>query len=518
MYGHNPADLPYRFQRVSPIHVSPHDPDVVYHTSQYVHKTTDNGVTWETISPDLTAFEPDKQVISGNPITRDITGEEFYSTIYAIRESPVKAGVIWVGANDGPVHVTQDGGATWTNVTPAKQPTGGRVDAVEPSPHDPAKAYFVTLRYQLGDPKPYIYKTTNYGKNWTLLTTGSNGIPADYPVRVVREDPFVSGLLYAGTEYGMYISTDDGKSWQSFQQNLPLTPITDIKLVKEDLVLSTMGRGFYVLDDLSSLRQAVAGVSVEPVLFEPRTNIRYRYPSTGDRDGYPRSVTFIDYYLPSDSTDAIALEIFDASGNKVNGYVSGGKDSKTRIQDMGLNLDELIENRSLETGKGMHRFTWDISHFGPWDSNKNRSMRGGPMAGPGLYTIKLTVGDKSYEQQMKLVTDPRITARGVTDEVIASRIAFDLKVRDLLSEMRQLEDQLEKKLKEAKGDEKTALEALKKKVVTEEGTYMQPMLSSQVQYLYYLTNGSDDAPGGDAMKQYENLVKQVEEIKAELNN
>ncbi|MFT5954844.1 MAG: photosystem II stability/assembly factor-like uncharacterized protein, partial [Cyclobacteriaceae bacterium] len=181
MYGHNPSELPYRFQRVSPIHVSPHNPDVVYHTSQFVHKTTDDGVTWETISPDLTAFEPSKQVISGSPITRDITGEEFYSTIYAIRESPVQAGVIWVGANDGPVHVTTDGGDNWSNVTPSKLLPGGRVDAVEPSPHDAQKAYFSVLRYQLGDFRPYIYRTMDNGKKWELLTDGSNGIPIDYP-------------------------------------------------------------------------------------------------------------------------------------------------------------------------------------------------------------------------------------------------------------------------------------------------------------------------------------------------
>ena len=241
MYGHNPNELKYRFQRVSPIHVSPHNPDVVYHCSQFVHKTTDDGKTWETISPDLTAFEADKQVISGSPITRDITGEEFYSTIYAIRESTITEGLIWVGSNDGPVHVTKDGGENWSKVTPSKMPTGGRVDAVEPSPHNPAKAYISVLRYQLGDAKPYLYKTTDYGKSWELIT---NGIPADFPTRVVREDPEREGLLYAGTEYGMFISFDDGKNWKPFQQNLPVTPITDLKIHRNDLVMSTMGRGF----------------------------------------------------------------------------------------------------------------------------------------------------------------------------------------------------------------------------------------------------------------------------------
>ena len=170
MYGHNPKNLKYRFQRVSPIHVSPHNADVVYHASQYLHKTNDDGITWEIISPDLTAFEIDKQVISGSPITRDITGEEFYSTIYSVRESKITKGIIWVGANDGPVHVTRDGGENWKNVTPNKKLKGGRVDSVEPSPHNDAKAFITILRYQLGDWKPYIYKTLDYGESWELIT------------------------------------------------------------------------------------------------------------------------------------------------------------------------------------------------------------------------------------------------------------------------------------------------------------------------------------------------------------
>ena len=251
IYGHNPKDMKFRFQRVAPIHVSPHDANTVYHGSQYLHKTTDEGKTWEIISPDLTAFDPDKQVFSGSPITRDITGEENYSTIYSIRESTLKKGVIWVGANDGPVHVTRNSGKKWKNVTPKGLPPGGRVDAVEPSPHKPGKAYMAVLRYQLGDWKPYIYRTTNYGKTWTLLTDGKNGIPIDYPTRVVREDPDREGLVFAGTEFGLFVSFDDGESWKSFQQNLPITPVTDIKVYRKDLAVSTMGRGFWVVDDLS---------------------------------------------------------------------------------------------------------------------------------------------------------------------------------------------------------------------------------------------------------------------------
>jgi len=272
---HNPKELKYRFQRVSPIHVSPHNPDVVYHTSQYVHKTVNDGKTWETISPDLTDFDPKRQVISGAPITRDVTGEEFYSTIYAIQESPLKAGLIWTGANDGPVYVTQDGGKDgWKNVTPKDLPKGGRIDCVEPSTHQEGKAYFTSLRYQLGDWTPYIYKTQNYGQTWELIT---KGIPSDYPVRVVREDPDRVGLLYAGTEYGLFISFDDGKNWQAFQNNLPVTPITDLKVHQKDLVISTMGRSFWILDDLSILHESMDKIAAAKAqLFQPRDEYRLR--------------------------------------------------------------------------------------------------------------------------------------------------------------------------------------------------------------------------------------------------
>ena len=255
MYGTNPAELEYRFQRVSPIYVSPHDPNTVYHASQFLHRTTDGGTTWETISPDLTWNPPHAQVISGAPITRDITGEEVYSTLYAIGESALERGVLWAGSNDGLIHVSRDNGATWTDVTPEGLPEGGRVQTVDPSPHRAGSAYIAVLRYMLDDWEPYIFRTDDYGQSWTRLTTTSNGMGADNPTRVVREDPEHEGLLYAGTEYGMWISWDNGARWQPLQLNLPHTPITDIKVNEGDLVLSTQGRSFWVLDDVDPLRQ-----------------------------------------------------------------------------------------------------------------------------------------------------------------------------------------------------------------------------------------------------------------------
>jgi hypothetical protein len=259
-YGKNPKDMKFRFVRQSPIEVDPHNPKVVYHGSQFLHKTMDGGLHWTKISPDVTANEPDKQVESGEPISRDMTGEEVYSALYAIRASRLEPGVIWTGSNDGPVFVTRDGGKTWKNVTPKGLPPGGRVHTIEDSPHRKGAAYVSVYRIYFGDFKPYLYATHDYGEHWTLLTDGTNGIPADQPMHVVREDPEQEGLLYAGTWYGAYVSFDNGKHFQSLQQNLPATPVTDLKVHHGDLLASTMGRSFWIMDDVAPLRQLAASV------------------------------------------------------------------------------------------------------------------------------------------------------------------------------------------------------------------------------------------------------------------
>ncbi|MCH8992113.1 MAG: hypothetical protein IIA44_10255, partial [Acidobacteria bacterium] len=275
LYGNAARDLILRFQRVSPMEVSPHDPDVLYYGSQHVHRTRDLGVTWETISPDLTANPECCQGASGEPITRDITGEEVYSTLYAIRESLFEPGVIWTGANDGPFHITRDNGATWTNITPPDLPLGGRVQFLEPSPHRAGSAYYAVHRFLLGDYRPYIYRTDDYGQSWTLLTDGTNGIPEDWPTRVVREDPDREGLLYAGTEFGIFISFDNGAHWQSFQQNLPNVPVADLKLHNQDLIMATQGRAFWIMHNVSSLHQITPQtVASEVHLYEPRDGYR----------------------------------------------------------------------------------------------------------------------------------------------------------------------------------------------------------------------------------------------------
>ncbi|MGE5244806.1 MAG: VPS10 domain-containing protein [Betaproteobacteria bacterium] len=259
-YGLDPKDQRYRFVRQAPIEIDPFNPKVVYHGSQYVHKTTDGGIHWTKISPDVTANGPEGQLHSGEPITRDVTGEEVYAALYCMRASRTEPGVLWTGSNDGPVWVTRNGGRTWKNVTPKDLPPGGRVHTIEDSPHRKGSAYVSVYRIYLNDFKPYLYMTNDYGEHWTLLTDGTNGIPADEPMHVVREDPQVEGLLYAGTWRGAYVSFDQGRHWQSLQLNLPSTPVTDIYVKDNDLVVSTMGRSFWIMDDVEPLRELARSV------------------------------------------------------------------------------------------------------------------------------------------------------------------------------------------------------------------------------------------------------------------
>ncbi len=522
MYGHNPKNLKFRFQRVSPIHVSPHNPDVVYHASQYLHKTTNDGESWEIISPDLTAFEKETQVISGAPITRDITGEEFYSTIYAVRESKLKEGLIWVGANDGPVHVTQNGGKDWKNVTPKDLPGRGRVDCVEPSPHKEGKAYFSVLRYQLGDWQPYIYKTEDYGASWKRLTTGNNGIPKDYPVRVVREDPDREGLLYAGTEFGIFISFDDGANWKSFQNNLPITPITDIKVHRKDLVLSTMGRSFWVLDDLSAIHQFKGeAVRAEAHLFKPDDVYRMRFRSTSKKSipYFPSSAVNIEYFLKNDVETPVTLEIL--SGRQVIRSFSSEKpkkDSTNREVDMATGFFFQGYSPNLKTKAGFHRFRWDMRHTGVWDKDPGRSGRSGPLASPSDYQVRLTVNGKSYSQDFTVDMDPNVKKAGLTYQDLAEQYQLNMRIRDLRSnankmlyQIQQQKQQIEKQQKAkqeislADREKLDQLIDLEKELETQEGRYMRPMLIDQLRYLANMLDRADQKPGKDAYDRFNEL-------------
>jgi photosystem II stability/assembly factor-like uncharacterized protein len=525
IYGHNPKDLAFRFQRVAPIHVSPHDPDKVYHTSQYVHVTTNGGQSWETISPDLTAFTPETQVRSGEPITNDITGEEHFSTIYEIQESPHEPGVIWIGANDGPIHITKDGGDNWKEVTPPGLGPYGRVQQIEVSPHVPAKAFACILRYQLGDFEPHVYKTEDYGATWTRITTGTNGIPGDFPVRVVREDPSRKGLLYAGTEFGMFISFDDGLTWQEFQLNLPVTPVTDIKIVDKDLALSTMGRSFWILYDLTPLHEISEQISNSTAyLFSVKPPYRIyggrfsRRPSGPEAPQYPTPGANIDYYLGSEPEGEIKLEILDVEGNLVRKFSSVEK-KITPPEGTGQTGGEQEERRRLRPRPkllkkpGLHRFVWDLRYPGPWHEDPVRSERPGPMVPPGMYQARLTVGNWSSGVSFEVKMDPRVFKEGITEADVRAQAEFALKVRDTLSEARRAAEKVKKAIKE-KGEKDEILAAIKKQLISEPGRYAQPMLIDQLEYLYSNLLRADQRPGKDAYNRYDELHRQLlEQIK-----
>ncbi len=523
IYGHNPKDLAFRFQRVAPIHVSPHYPDMVYHTSQYVHVTRNGGRTWDTISPDLTAFTPETQVRSGEPITNDITGEEHFSTIYEIQESPHEPGVIWVGANDGPIHITRDGGENWKDVTPPGLGPYGRVQQIEVSPHVPSKAYACILRYQLGDFEPHVYKTENYGETWMRITTGDNGIPGDFPVRVVREDPNREGLLYAGTEFGMFISFDDGLRWQDFQLNLPVTPVTDIKIVRKDLALSTMGRSFWILYNLTPLHE-ISEQIVTSTAFVFSVNAPYRNyagrfsrrPSGPDAPQYPDPGANIDYYLGDEPEEEIKLEILDVEGKLVRQFSSEER-KETPVEESGQTGREQQEEQrrlrprpKLKKGAGIHRFVWDLCYPGPWHEDPERSERSGPMVPPGFYQARLTVGNWSSGVSFEVKMDPRVLKEGITEADVSAQAEFALKVRDTLSKARRITDRIEKAIKE-KGQEDDILAAIKKQLISEPGRYAQPMLLDQLEYLYSNLIRADQRPGQDALDRYEELNEALKE-------
>lgn len=528
IYSHNPKDLKYRFQRVSPIHVSIHNPDVVYHASQYLHKTTDDGITWEVISPDLTAFEPDKQVNSGSPITRDITGEEYYSTIYSIRESILRKGLIWVGSNDGPIHVTKNGGTDWEDVSPEDLPKGGRVDCVEPSPHIEGKAYIAVLRYQLGDWHPYIYKTGDYGKSWKLLTTGENGIPADYPTKVVREDPNKEGLLYAGTEFGIFISFDDGLNWVPFQQNLPITPVTDIKIFRNNLVLSTMGRSFWILDNITALHNLESYENNEElVLFKPLDTYRFRYRGTGSNSvpEYPSPSVIIDYYLKEKSDQIIKLEILNKDQKVIRTYLSKQKAETSEENEMMAYYRRNMGSTKLANNAGTNRFRWDMRHHGPWDKSERRRSSGGPDASPGTYQVRLNLNGKSYNQSFELMMDPRLEETGICLDDLLLKEELALQIRDLESLAKKSASLVNKRREELKDligennkkknkfiTEDDNLAKIQSEFVTAKGSYMTPMLLNQISYLASMLSRADQIPGNDAYERYTELKKHYKEI------
>jgi photosystem II stability/assembly factor-like uncharacterized protein len=449
--GWGAGELKYRFQWTFPIVISPHDPNVLYAAGNVLFKSTNEGQSWEPISPDLTRNDKSKQGPSGGPITKDNTSIEYYDTIFTVAESPHRQGEIWVGTDDGLVHLTKDGGKTWQNITPKQMPEWSLVSLVEVSPHVEGTAYLAVNRYKLDDFKPYIYKTNDYGKSWKLIT---KGIPEGAFVRAVREDPERRGLLYAGTETGVYVSFDDGANWQSLQLNLPVVPITDLVVKENDLVVATQGRSFWILDDLTPLHQLNDKVAASDVyLFKPRTTYRmrggggFRRPTNVGQN--PPNGVMVFYYLKSEPKGEIKLEFLDAEGKLIRSF-----DSKKKKKEAGDAMAAMFGGggeAKVTKEAGMNRFVWDMRYPGA-SKVKGAVLWGGELRGPvvvpGTYQVRLTVGDQTMTQSFEIKKDPRLTE--ITLEDLQKQFDLLIAIRDKVSEAHDAVNQIRDVRKQVK--------------------------------------------------------------------
>ncbi|GAB3829654.1 WD40/YVTN/BNR-like repeat-containing protein [Pontibacter rugosus] len=479
--GHGAEGMKYRFQWNFPILFSPNDPNKLYTTSNHVHVTQNEGQTWETISPDLTRNDSTKLGPSGGPITKDNTSVEYYGTIFAINESKLEPGVIWTGSDDGLIHVTRDGGKNWTNVTPKKMPEWIMVNSIDPHPTIKGGAYVAATMYKSGDFRPYLYKTTDYGKTWDKIT---DGIPENHFTRVVRADQKRAGLLYAGTEYGMYVSFDDGKNWQPFQMNLPLTSITDLTIKNDNLIAATQGRSFWLIDDITPLHQLNASMANSKVhLYKPLDTYKMDGGSRGDLktagQNHPGGV-MVHYYLPNkpDTATVVKLEIMDQSGKLIRSYASNAKE----------------KNEQLEVKEGLNRFVWNMRYP---DATKFDGLilwgggTQGPEAIPGTYTAKLTVNKESQEQPFVILQDPRTKS---SPEDLQAQFAFLMDVRDKLTETH---DAI-KDIRTMRGQLKTLTGSLKGndsyKDIVEQANSMEKKMTKIEETLYQTKNRSGQDP------------------------
>ena len=429
------GDLKYRFQWTFPVVASAHDPNVLLVASQYVHRSRDAGRHWEAISPDLTRADPSTLGSSGGPIHKDNVSTEYYATIFALAESPLDARVLWAGSDDGLIHLSRDGGQTWLNVTPPELPEWSLVSILEPSPHDAATAYVAATRYKLDDFAPYVFKTSDYGVTWRGIT---RGFPEDDFTRVIREDPECAGLLFAGTETGMYVSTNGGEDWQPFQAGVPVTPIHDLALKRGDLVVATHGRSFWIVDDITPLRDRFDDSPAH--LFKPRNTIRFRsfvgfsLPRAEGKNSRLVGPLHSTYATRPDGGEAL----LDAGSNPVNGvlvtyYLRDQVSVELTIHDAeGSVVSTLAE---VPSDPGVHRVVWDMRYAPPvsvegaafWEE----SGAAGPLAPPGAYSVRLTRGDTVFSQPFELLVDPRVD---VAREDLLEQFRLLLAIRDRLSD------------------------------------------------------------------------------------
>ncbi len=501
--GHDAADAKYRFQWTYPIVISPHNPGRMYVGSSVIFQTDDEGQTYKAISPDLTRHDPRTLGASGGPITKDQTSVEYYATVFTIAESPRTAGVIWAGSDDGLVHITRDGGKTWKNVTPAGLPEWARISMIDASNFSAGTAYLAANRYQLDDMKPYLYKTSDYGATWTPIT---NGIPATEFTRVLREDPERRGLLYAGTERGVWVSFDDGANWQSLRRNLPIVPIHDLAVKEGDLIAATHGRSFWILDDLSALRQMGPDIPRAPAhLFKPRRFYRAGFGGGGGNGaagghptgGNPPSGAVV-YYSLAQPRQLVTIDFLDLQGKIIRSFTSQ-QDPKVAADSIRADSIRTARNDSLrragvapdttaraeargeetppsEEGPvrrpppprvankaGLNMFAWNLRYPDPSVFDNMILWAGsiaGPVVLPGTYTVRLNVNGQSFTQPLTIVKDPRSAA---TDGDLKEQFDFLMRIRDKTSQandavktIRNVKAQLADRAKRMPADKKAA--------------------------------------------------------------
>ena len=541
--GTAPRDLQYRFQWNAPILISRHDPDVVYHTSNYVHRTRDGGWTWETISPDLTTDDDEKQGMPGGPVQHDHTGVEVYNTIFALAESPQRAGEIWAGSDDGRIHVSRDSGSTWIDVTPPGMPADGTVNSIDVADSNPDRVYVAAYRYRLNDYTPYIFRTDDGGATWTTKT---EGLPANHFVRVVREDPGADGLLFAGTEFGLYASFNGGDSWQTFQLNLPRTPITDLlihdSVGNPDLVLATQGRSFWVLDDLGVARELALEVSAgadrdTPRLFSPETTVRVDRP--GCCGGFVNGAS-IWFHLPEEPAGRVELSITTGNGARVLRRFVSLPDADS--EQAGDRDDERPRIESFEAEAGLNRIVWDLKDQAPHlveDAIMSLSYIGGPFLPPGTYQATLDVagadegddGAWSDSRTFEVLGDPRLDdisqadleeQYAMLDELSARLTAIHDAIAGLRSVREQAETLRDRLEAAGAGELRPIVEAAAERAgeltdlliesrsrVSQDALNFPPRIDNQYAYLYTHVFGNAARPTEGGRRRFEDLEAEL---------
>jgi len=527
--GHAAKDLEHRFNWTSPLAMSPFDPDTLYYGMERLFKTANHGASWSAISPDLTRNDKSKQQASGGPITKDITSVEYYDTIFAIAESPLRRGMIWVGTDDGLIQLTENGGQHWANVTPPAMPAWSTVSMIEPSRYDASTAYVAVDRHKLDDIKPYVFMTTDGGKNWTRIDAG---LPAGAFVHAVREDTVKRELLYAATETGVFVSFDTGRHWQSLQLNLPRSPVHDLVVKGNDLVVATHGRSFWILDNVTPLRQvAAAAAATTAYLYTPATGYRLYYPEQVDLHPpvgqNPPAGTLIDYYLPTPPSGAITMDILDSKGAVVR-HVSSVKAQATEQPPEWP--DQVHAMETLPAAAGMNRFVWDIRYDEPVQI-PGAFYAGlpprGPIVLPGSYSVRLSYEGQAHAAPLTIERDPRVSG---SPAGLEQKFALSMEVyhdQDTLhravNDIRALKNRVAAVLKTASGKpDSPALTAEGSKLIAQasaiEGELMQVniqgseanlnfpgKLNEQIYSFSTLLEDADTAPNAQEVETYAGL-------------